>query len=425
VIDQSPSSSSFQTASDLNSTMSIFDHSDIEAWSTPYGQSLLASEAAFYATKPRQYKPPTQPPQPAVALMPKNRRIQQNTSKGLFSWPRECREALYLAVIHPYCNLPRVDKDHVNRHKGSDCDYRYDHKKAMKLMVLCTQVWEEAIEIVHLAENVLYVTGQKGPIFRHPRDFGKPGFFQTSVRSTMLEIPPFLSEGQMLRMRRVAINVSFHDYTHWQYDGTHNQKMKVEFSAIVAALRKSHCLEQVRVILNREENRGYWGDIEQGLTYDEHLPMRNLLIPLIDMAHERGIKIGAEHNRDGVTVYTDAAGAEWLGSDVDDIVSAKHDVPRTDPLVTWFNNAAILPELKAKFSTPYNQETKEMLEKNLGRCKSSELPYKLVPECRSCLEVFGDWEDLATHLEKHPKHIECDIGTRSGTSFIDSLTNMG
>lgn len=167
------------------------DHSDLDAWTTPYGESMLATEEMFYPNRPRQRNPAAkrQPSLAALALMPKSRRIHQDTTKGLFSWPRECREALYLAVIHPYCGLPRTDNAHYNNEKEG-CGYRFNHKKAMKLMVLCSRVWEEAIEIVHLAENVLCVAGKEGPVFRHPKDFGKPGFFHTTARSTMLDIPP-------------------------------------------------------------------------------------------------------------------------------------------------------------------------------------------------------------------------------------------
>ena len=108
------------------------------------------------------------------------------------------------------------------------------------------------------------------------------------------------------------------------------------------------------------------------------------------MAHERGIKLGAEHNYEHVAV------PEFDGS--------TNEAEWTDPLVTWFNNAANLPEMKANFATRYNQETEVMLEKKLGRCKTSEMPYELVPECRSCLQVFGGWEELATHLHKQPRH---------------------
>jgi hypothetical protein len=106
----------------------------------------------------------------------------------------------------------------------------------MKLMVLCSQVWEEAIETVHLAEIVLCVGGKEGPIFRHPKDFGKPGFFQTTARSTMLEIPSFLSEGQILRMRKVAINIRYPGHMNWHNDGRGTKKLKIEVSAIFAAL---------------------------------------------------------------------------------------------------------------------------------------------------------------------------------------------
>jgi hypothetical protein len=80
------------------------DHSDLDAWTTPYGESMLAPEEMFYPTQPL-LRNPTANPQPslaALALMPKSRDIHQDTTKGLFSWPRECREALYLTVIHPY-----------------------------------------------------------------------------------------------------------------------------------------------------------------------------------------------------------------------------------------------------------------------------------------------------------------------------------
>lgn len=45
-----------------------------------------------------------------------------------------------------------------------------------------------------------------------------------------------------------------------------------------------------------------------------------------------------------------------------------------------------------------------MQEKSLGRCKILTLPYELAPECRCCLEVFANWEELATHLKKKAKH---------------------
>ena len=186
---------------------------DLDAWTTPYGQSMLAPEAAFYPKLPQQCQHTKRPPSRAVlALMPRNKRIQQDTTTGLFSWPRECREALYIAVLHPYCGLPQLPRALDSQRK---CHFAFNHKKATKLMVLCSQVWEEAIEIIHLIENMLLAAGGKGPIFRHGKDFGKPGFFQTDRRTTRLHIPPILSEGQILRMRKIAIQINYPSHQNW------------------------------------------------------------------------------------------------------------------------------------------------------------------------------------------------------------------
>lgn len=206
-----------------------------------------------------------------------------------------------------------------------------------------------------------------------------------------MEIPRYLSEGQMLRMRRVAIKISYPDQMDWKWRQGHIRAMKVEIPAIFAALRKSNCLEHVRVILHRQDNRNFWGEIEQDFLHDQHMPMRNLLRPLIDMAHERGIKIEAEHNSEHVK------GTVYNGDPYD-------KTGWTDPLVIWFNNAAILPEMKANFAICYYQGTEKLMEKSLGHCKNLEMLYKLSPECRNCLQVFGKWEELATRLEKKPKH---------------------
>lgn len=79
----------------------------------------------------------------------------------------------------------------------------------MKIMVLCSQVCDEVIEIVNLPENVIHVRGDKRRIFRHPKGFGKPGFFWASARSTQLNITRFLSEGQVFRMRKSALKLHY------------------------------------------------------------------------------------------------------------------------------------------------------------------------------------------------------------------------
>ena len=360
---------------------------DIDAWTTTYGQSMLAPEAAFYSKMPQQRQHTMSPPsRAALDLMPKNKRIQQDTTKGLFSWPRECREALYIAVIQPYCGLPQLPRALDSQGK---CHYAFDHKKATKLMVLCSQVWEEAIETIHLVENMLLVAGGRGPIFRHPKDFGKPGFFQNYLRTTRLQIPPILSEGQVLRMRKIAIQIIYPGHKNWLLRTDNAQRMRVEISTIVNALQKNRCLDQVRIILNRDLKDPSWPGDKHDLLVTEHPSMRRLLRPLIDMAHERGIKIGAEQACYGANYSTDGA-IPGQGS--------------MDPLVDWFNNAAVSREMRAKFTTPYNEDTDEMREKSLGRCKNSAMPYELMPECRCCLRVFGGWEQLAMHLKNQPKH---------------------
>ena len=369
---------------------------DFDAWTTPYGQSMLAPEAAFYSKMPQQRQHTMSPPsRAALALMPRNKRIQQDTTTGLFSWPRECREALYIAVLHPYCGLPQLPRALDSQRK---CHFAFNHKKATKLMVLCSQVWEEAIEIIHLIENMLLAAGGKGPIFRHPKDFGKPGFFQTDRRTTRLHIPPILSEGQILRMRKIAIQINYPSHQNWllrtgaaRNKYTDVQRLRIELSAIFNALQKSHCLDQVRIILYRDlEDESWTEDDGHELLIVEHPFMRRLLKPLIDMAHARGIRIGAEQK------YRDSYWSEYHGAYI--------EPEFTEPLVAWFNNAAISPEIRAKFTTLYNEDTDEMREKSLGRCKNSAMPYELTPECRYCLRVFGGWEQLAMHLKNLPKH---------------------
>lgn len=382
---------------DLTTSQSPLEHLDLDARTTPYGLSMLAPELAFYPKSPRQRQNTKNPPPKAPpTLMPRNRRIQQDTTTGFFRLPREIREAIYIFVVDPYCGLPQLPRAFDSVRKcGRECN----HKNATKLMVLCSQVWEEAIETVHLVENMLLVAGGKGPIFRHPKDFGKPGFFQSTVPSTRLKLPPILSEGQILRMRRVAIQIKYLRIG-WEDRTDDIQRMHVEISTIVNALEKSRCLEEVRLILG-DRCLEY---SDHDFLNTEHPYMRRLLKPLIDMAHERGIKIGAEQACLGAYEYSEGTisyppGADWGISE-----GSKTWKEFEDPLVTWFNNAAIPREIKANFTTRYLEETKEMQKDSLNLCKNSAMPYELTPECRCCLQVFGGWEQLAMHLEKQPKH---------------------
>jgi hypothetical protein len=119
--------------------------------------------------------------------------------------------------------------------------------------------------------------------------------------------------------------------------------------------------------------------------------MRDIVRPLIDVALSKGIKIGGLQAEDLVEIWVENAhGCEEM-------------LPWSDSLVSWFN-AVISQESNAVFPSKHDQEPAELLEKSLGCYKAPALPCELAPECRSCLAMFGSWDDLATHLARKPKH---------------------
>jgi hypothetical protein len=120
-----------------------------------------------------------------------------------------------------------------------------------------------------------------------------------------------------------------------------------------------------------------------------YLEMGKVLRPLIYMADSRGVKIEAESPYKQSRLNQDTGECDlW-----------------NDPLVDWFNNYAVLPELKANIETAYDCETSEQWRRAINKCQTPKLAYAIVPGCRQCLKVFADDEKLKGHLQKTPSHV--------------------
>lgn len=402
------------------------DYSDLDAWTSPYGKYLIsgckwddckAMEHAFLTSELGSYiakggliqpalphipvlvkKPTTKqtPGEPAIYLT-KPLRILQNTSKGFFALPRELRNRIIIQILNPECGLQEPGHCSEEKQENHVCRTRY--KGCTKFAQLCSKAYEEFSEIFSIVENRIVLRGLKGCLFRRPTDTGLPGHFENHMGATKFYVPPRFERVQVVRFRKLAIEVHFSDrsqpFNDLQSDRCrsnstlHLMSIAKEVNDLVEVLDMSKNLESVRLILRRCHESRARSEEEGHYKEAAYVEMRKVLRPLIDMAHNKRIQIAADDPSEQThyNLETD----EW------DLW--------TDPLILWFNNAAIAPSLKADFESTWDCETSEQWSRALNKCTVPKSPYAIVPECHRCLTIFADRQQLIEHLATNPSHV--------------------
>lgn len=176
--------------------------------------------------------------------------------------------------------------------------------------------------------------------------------------------------------------------------------------ALAAVIRKSTRMKNIHVLMVRV------GDPKEGIFYyKQHDPqpdMHPILQILLDAAISRGIKIVAEdENR------------EHLGRREGNTIFYPDE--DRDSVVMWFNTTAVPAHLLGKqtppFGAPGNGEENDGIDLEDRECtlccdpprtvlfpKGLKEPYEMIPECRTCYEIFETPKELVNHLYANPKH---------------------
>lgn len=97
---------------------------------------------------------------------------------GLLKLPYEIRQTIWLHVLRPDCRM-------TERHMGQYiCEKKHQHAYGLlgctNVLRVCSQIYHEAIELLHGEERVIKLDGHYNQLLRGPLEFGKPSYFKSS-----------------------------------------------------------------------------------------------------------------------------------------------------------------------------------------------------------------------------------------------------
>jgi hypothetical protein len=93
--------------------------------------------------------------------------------QGFLGLPWEVRFTIYWDVIRPDCKLDFPD------HCGLHHTCIKNGNGTTNILLVNSQTYQEGSEILHMHENFILLKGKCSSLFRHVRDFGRPGKFQS------------------------------------------------------------------------------------------------------------------------------------------------------------------------------------------------------------------------------------------------------
>ena len=341
---------------------------------------------------------------------------------GFQDLPREIKDTIYFMVLRPDCKTDFEDFCGLHH----DCiDYTQGRTN---LLLLCSGVYTEAVELLHQHENVLVLSGKKGSLFRNARDFGRPGKFTHERRGSTCYIPSKFCELQVLRFRALAVCVVV-PKIRWAQRGSLDldrlSNLESEIEQLTITIKKSRHLQTLRILIKR-----HFDQDEEWITPDDERKNEKDMVatmrPLVNAAIEVGIKFAAEEDRmyrpkgrqqGGRIVFKDQFGdplVSWLNLFTPTYLRPKFKFEyrmNTDGVyLDDFGDSEVIP-----FDPPYCgcgkllfpvecvEEEDLRLRAQYNRSRPT-VKYQLLPECRSCYSLFSTWEDLKQHLVNLPKH---------------------
>ena len=258
-----------------------------------------------------------------------------------------------------------------------------------KILGLCKQTYIEAIEFLHLQDVRMSITSKPGALFRRPDAFGMPGYFYNDKHSTRFFVPPRFCELQFMRLRHVELEF---DLT--GTDKAHESRKRGNLTRHVATvqevLRKSNSIRSLIIALTVAGTGSLESDGWIVPSSSHKFALVSIFTPLIHTASHSSITISFSSNlpRFAISVLPPT---EFLAVILNKLCDT--ECPTT----------TILPDRSSGSGDSSTRSLDDEIQAH-APVEKSKLGYKLIDECRKCLQVFDSTLSLHEHLEEHPTH---------------------
>jgi hypothetical protein len=340
---------------------------------------------------------------------------------GFFQLDPDIRRQIYFHVLRPDC---RGQKCELYSH---ECEF--DFKGCTTILLLSFQAYQESIEVLHQYENDVRIDETPVALFRDMKDFPHPEIFEGAKAYTPFIPPPRLCELHFMRFRKVALSISIPEYNddlEWAHTEKRVGYVKAKLEAVHRAVVKTTELREIRIIIERgfDSRLAYLGhergddDVDaayypQAVTIDANL--KKALRPLLVAAVAKEIKVSAEDH--ALNVDDDEPFNDPLVTFINDSMPPTlHNVPaaryhvkphvfkRDDDSLSYGSPASFRRRLDSHVSNAIHEAEKPHFQQMLGNIGANPRKYQLMPECRTCYELFASWEQLKAHLEQFARH---------------------
>jgi hypothetical protein len=283
----------------------------------------------------------------------------------LLDLPAEILDRLYFETLRPDCGLAGHRWGCKKNHICIPNDIG-----TTKLLSLNREIHRQAVGLLHAHEHCFKLRRDACTPFRKMLAFGKPVFFQGSVRTSQCPVPPRFCELNLIGMKYLAFTIEYPLTGHgirWnpsssrleevpKTDGCDSVMAALIGSAreFEAVLWKCQSLKTLRLILHTDAKHGKF-DIDKDPEYknpefsaivqEDHPEMNELLGIFLNAAKCKNFKTAAEEDK---TFYTKEEGYKcswwWQPFTIDTYL---------DPLVEQYNHRAedlgVLADFDHKF----------------------------------------------------------------------------
>jgi len=335
---------------------------------------------------------------------------------GFLGLPREIRNLVYWMLIEP-------------SEKGKPGN--------TKVLCLCKQVYEEAIMYLKPYVPVFRLGIERHrSLFRNPKANGKPMIYRSTTLTSSCYTYQRFTELEICRFTSIQL---FLDSIHGRYRHSVREKVVADVREITQAVRKSTHLQAIATYISEGWAANMTGQDELMEAYKQ----------LVRVCGNKGIALVLQYGPSGNDCEEHDKNRDDQETDHQSSAGTAH-ISFIDSLVTYLQGAAAAANVTVTIHRPGEEPYKDLedisdynnytiLYRPQGRKSLSALqhhslyspcerelrhefdttydtsrfyhpltldkPYKLIPECRRCLTIFGTREDLLRHLKKHPDHI--------------------
>jgi hypothetical protein len=287
--------------------------------------------------------------------------------------PREVRDQIYKELIRPGQGH-RYGCENPYRYHGTGMQAHFNALGCTNVLLLNKTIYSEAIDIVHQLPAGLSCQNGGGRIFRHPRNQGKPNFFNSYASSSSIDIDAGMSELEFIKLRSVNISIRYGR-------GAYNDAAE-DLRAINQVLYKSRNLKEIHLTIGPAGATKPFRYRRVGIFVSEETvaSIRRHAKQLIENCIELSIHLKASSH----IVFDDMHSKK-------NVIHFDH---YNDRIASYINRH---PRLVA---------SNEKLELNVfyrSRTKTPLRPF-LQPECKHCYALFATPDDLQAHLRFHSWH---------------------